>query len=223
MPVSIGILAFLAIPGSRILNPTQMGWLTLGDPAQHFLGWQFFRNTPLFENPMGANRPFGMEAGSSIVYTDSLPLMAFLFKPFRALLPASFQYMGAWMLLCFILQAALAWKLIEKFSANLGVKVFGTAFFALAPPFLYRMHAHEALMGHWLILAALLLYFADRWLPARWLALLVVASLVHAYLLLMVAALWAADLATRLLARKLPWHRMAAWGLTSAAVLGLVM
>ncbi len=223
LPVSIGVLVFLAIPSSRILNPTHIGWLTLGDPAQHFLGWQFFRDTPLLQSPMGANPSFGLDIGSSIVYTDSLPLLAILFKPFRAVLPPTFQYMGAWILLCFILQAALGWKLIENFSSNVWVKVVGAGFFAVAPPFLYRMHAHEALMGHWLILAALWLYFSDRWSPGRWLALLVVASLVHAYLMLMVAAIWVADRATRLFTRKVKRMQVAFSGLISLAVLGLVM
>ncbi len=223
LPALIGAFAFWAISGGRIWSPTHIGWLTAGDPAQHFLGWQFFRGTPLLQSPMGANPAFGMEIGSSIVYTDSLPLLAFLFKPFRAVLPPTFQYMGMWMLLCFILQAALGWKLIEKFSTHMWVKVFGAGFFAVAPPFLLRMHGHESLMGHWMILAALLLYFSGNWSPGLWLVLLVVASLVHAYLMLMVAAIWAADRTTRLVARQITFLHAAATGLISLAVLALVM
>ena len=114
IPALLGTLAFLWISGGGILSPTHIGWLTGGDPAQHFIGWQFFREAPLLQSPLGANSDFGMEIGSSLIYTDSLPLLAFLFKPLRALLPQPFQYMGLWMLVCFILQAVFAWKLMEK-------------------------------------------------------------------------------------------------------------
>ena len=131
--------------------------------------------------------------------------------------------MGMWMLACFILQAVFAWKLIGKFSDDPWVQFFGTGFFTIAPPFLLRMHGHESLMAQWLILVALLLYFGERWAPARWLILLVIASLVHAYLLLMVTSLWVTDQATRILSRGIAWPRAALWGLGSLAALGLVM
>ena len=223
IPCIIGIAAFLLISGGRILNPSRIDWLTSGDPAQHFLGWQFFRNTPAWQSPMGANPAFGMEIGSSIVYTDSLPLLAFLFKSIRRILPDVFQYMGIWMLLCFVLQAVLAWKLIAKFSDSAWIKTFGAGFFVLAPPFLLRMHGHESLMGHWLILAALLLYFSKSWFPGRWLTLLVIASLVHAYLLFMVAAVLAADRLTRLLARTVTLRAVTLSGIVSLGALLLVM
>jgi hypothetical protein len=223
LPATIGIIAFLAISGGRILNPVHVGWLTAGDPAQHYLGWWFFRNAPLLQNPLGANRNFGMELGSSIVYTDSLPLLAFLFKPFRSILPVQFQYMGWWMLLCFVLQAVLSWKLIGKFSSDRWVKLAGCGFFTMAPPFLLRMHGHESLMAHWLILAALLLYFSEEPFPLRWLILLVLGALVHAYLMLMVALLWTADRICRWRSRQLPMRMIAAWGILSLAILALVM
>jgi hypothetical protein len=223
LPASIGIAVFLAISGGRILNPSHIGWLTMGDPAQHYLGWQFFRDAPFLQSPLGANQNFGMELGSSIVYTDSLPLLAFFFKPFRAILPAIFQYMGWWMLLCFILQSVLAWMLVEKFSRNIWVTLAATGFFTIAPPFLLRMHGHESLMAHWIVLAALLLYFAGSPFPVRWLLLLVIASLVHAYLMLMVALIWIADCVTRWRSRQMPARAIALWGIVSLAVLALVM
>lgn len=55
-----------------------------GDPATHWLGWQFFRNSPLLQWPLGANPDYGMEIGSSIIFSDSIPLLAFIFKPLGA-------------------------------------------------------------------------------------------------------------------------------------------
>jgi len=37
------------------------------------------------------------------VFFDSIPLLAFLFKPFTSLLPEPFQYFDLWLLACFIL------------------------------------------------------------------------------------------------------------------------
>lgn len=99
-----------------------------GDPATHWLGWQFFRQAPLLQWPLGANRAYGMEIGSSIVFTDSIPIMAFIFKPFSAWLPETFQYIGIWVLLCFMLQAYFAWKLLSLITPNRWLALVGSAF-----------------------------------------------------------------------------------------------
>jgi hypothetical protein len=39
----IGVAGFLLITGGRIAWPTYVAWLAGGDPAQSWLGWQFFR------------------------------------------------------------------------------------------------------------------------------------------------------------------------------------
>ena len=61
---------------------------------------------------------------------------------------------------------------------------------------LTRMGGHLALAGQWVLLAALLLALRRGCgfrQAAAWVLLLLVTSLVHAYLLPMVLALWAAD------------------------------
>ena len=78
------------------------------DPATHFLGWHFFRNEP-WHLPLGLNWAYGMEMSSSIVYTDSIPLLALIFKPFSNYLPTLFQYTGLWILICFALQGTFGW------------------------------------------------------------------------------------------------------------------
>ncbi|MEZ5352275.1 MAG: DUF6311 domain-containing protein [Bryobacteraceae bacterium] len=210
-PVLIGLVAFALISGGGILDPRNTGWLVIGDPAQHYLGWLFFRAAPMLQQPMGLNTDFGMDLGGSIVYTDSLPLLAFFFKPFRSFLPADFQYFGIWILACFVLQSVFAWKLLERCTRDFWIKALGSIFFVIAPPFLYRLHAHEALMGHWLILAGLLLYFGKEHAPLRWAGLLLVATLVHAYLLAMAGVLWAADTIARLRSGQLRMGRAAMW------------
>jgi len=84
--VLTGVVVFVALGGGSILNPEKTGWLMGGDPATQFIGWHFFRHSPVLQVPLGANPNYGMEIGSSVVFSDSLPLLALLFKPFSSLL-----------------------------------------------------------------------------------------------------------------------------------------
>jgi hypothetical protein len=190
----LGLAAFLYITGGKILRPTHVDWLMQLDPAALWLGWQFFRHSPALQWPIGASPDYGMEIGSSIVFTDSIPLLAFIFKPFSAFLPDMFQYAGLWIFACFLLQSFFAWKLLTRFTRDRWLPVIASAFFTLAPIALWRLQAHYALFGHWVLLVALYFYFFPRFSFLRWTALLAVAALIHAYLLAMAIAIWTADL-----------------------------
>ncbi|MQR02429.1 DUF6311 domain-containing protein [Glaciimonas soli] len=221
----IGIAAFLFYTGGgTILRPTYTEWLMRGDFGQHFLGWNFFRHTPMLQFPLGANGQYGETLGSSIVFTDSTPLFAFIFKPIAALLPEPFQYIGIWLALTVMLQGVFAYKLLSLFSTDRLTVLLATAFFVIAPPFWWRIYLEsDALSAHWLILAALYLYFNEQFRQRGWLVLLCVASLTHAYLLAMVLAIWAANLLQRALKKQLSFLTIAIHGLVAAVMLALVM
>ena len=193
---------------SAILNPQNSGWLMADDPAQHFLAWQFFRTSPFFQWPLGANPHYGMEISSSIVFTDSIPLLAFFFKPISSYLPAVFQYTGFWILICFFLQSYFAWKLLTKFTQDKWLPLIGSTFFVIAPFLLFRLHCHYALFGQWVILAALCLYFRKKYSSAIWILLLSATALIHAYLLMMVSAIWSADMIQRLIIKEKSFLRI---------------
>jgi hypothetical protein len=198
LPILLGFVAFFFITGGKILRPTYTEWLMEGDPAMNWLGWQFFRYLPLLQWPIGANPNYGMEIGSSIVFTDSIPLLAFIFKPLNALLPNTFQYYGLWILICFSLQSYFAWKLLSLFTQDKWLPLIASVFFLLAPVCLFRLQfVHYALFGQWLLLAGLYFYFTKNFSIFRWIALLAAAALIHAYLLLMLLAIWSADLIQR--------------------------
>ena len=200
LPILLGFFAFLYITGGKIFRPTYTDWLMApgGDPAQDWLGWQFFRYSSLLQWPIGANPKWGMDIGSSIVFTDSIPLLAFIFKPLNALLPDTFQYCGIWILICFLLQSFLAWKLLSIFTQDKWLSLIGSVFFTLAPVCLFRLLSlHYALFGQWVILAGLYFYFSKNFSIFRWIVLLATVTLIHAYLLVMVLAIWAADLIQR--------------------------
>lgn len=197
LSISFGIIAFIFITGGEILNPTYTDWLMDGDPATHWLGWQFFRNTPFFQWPLGANTNYGMDISSSIVFTDSIPILAFIFRPLSYLLPESFQYIGLWLLLCFSLQSFFSWKLLSLFTKNKLLPLIGCIFFTIAPIYLFRLSGHYALFGHWVILVGLYFYFSKSFSILHWIVILTIASLIHAYLLAMVLSIWITDLIQR--------------------------
>jgi hypothetical protein len=99
---------------------------------------------------------------------------------------------GLWLLASYMLQGFFASLLLKKFSNDWRLILLGTTFFILAPIMFWRVGGHEALAGQWLILAALYLYFSPATTPTRikYMLLILIASMVHFYLLAMVLAIW---------------------------------
>lgn len=135
--------------------------------------------TPWLNYPEGAN----------IGLTNSIPLMALLFKPIAAILPDSFHYFGFWHAIVLVAQALAAVFLLR----SLGVRsVWGAALaaaFALLWPGLLGQFGQPALMAHAVILFALGCYFHGfnaRWTPSFTATMLIgtcqLALLIHPYL-----------------------------------------
>ncbi|MBC8741977.1 hypothetical protein F6X40_36155 [Paraburkholderia sp. UCT31] len=195
IPAAIGLIVFLAFTGGHGLNPLRVDWIMSsdGDAPQQYVGWNFFRHSPYLQFPLGLNPGYGEVIGSSIVFSDSIPLLAILFKLVRGVLPDQFQYFGLWIAACFALQAVFAWAILSLRTTDNVIKALGCALLTLSPPMLWRLHGHEALIGHWLLLAALYLYLTNRGRMWHWILLICVTASIHAYLLAMVAGIWFAD------------------------------
>ena len=211
MPIVIGFSIFACMGGLHVLPPDSIDWIMAAyfDPQTSYLSWEFFRHTPLWQFPIGANPALGLDISSSIVFTDSIPILAILFKPFSPLLGDVFQYLGFWLMLCYVLQYFFSYKLISHFTSDTFIQIIGACFFVLAPAFLMRTGIHMALSGHWLVLAAFCIFFADRFLSWRWLVLLSLAISINVYLLLMVAAIWCCDIIQKVMQKKVkPGHAL---------------
>ncbi len=203
-PVLIGLFAFFTVVGWDVLRFDNIKWLQqYDDSAQHYLGWLFYRYTP-WSFPVGSNPNFGLDVGSAVFYSDSISILAFFFKLFSPYLPETFQYFGLWYLICFVLQAWFAFRLVGIINNDLWIKACATSLFVFSPPMLNRLVCHSSLVGHWLILAAL--YFcltessqSKKW---KWLAIAIIGSLTHAYLLAMVLILWASDVLKRFIGKE---------------------
>ena len=98
-----GVVLFFLVFDPRLVDPGYWIWLMEGDPATQYLGWRFFRAEP-WHWPPGMIRGYGLEVGSAIVFTDSIPIAAFAAKLLSPFLPEPFQYFGLWALTCFALQ-----------------------------------------------------------------------------------------------------------------------
>lgn len=200
--VLLGASVFLAYCGWWVLIPTNIAWLDFADRAMHQLGWMFYREAE-WGMPPGASPLLGIEIANSIALVDGLPLFAIPFKLIADWLPQPFQYWGYWLLLSFILQSVFAWRIAREMEAGRIVALLAAAFALITPAFLYRVPMHMALSGHWTILAALFLYVRRE--PSRvwmWPLLVGTTSAIHATLLAMVLALWAASLVERLSGRR---------------------
>ncbi|MFN3985282.1 MAG: DUF6311 domain-containing protein [Rhodocyclaceae bacterium] len=222
--VLLGSAYFWLVTGGVVLNPANVAWISpISDTYQHWIGWEFFRDTPALQWPLGDNPRFGSAVGGNIIFTDSIPLFALALKPFSAFLPRPFQYLGLWVLSCFILQAFFAAQLLSRLLHDRMMVVLGTVLFVSSAAMISRFHGHFALMSHWLILAGLCAYVARRSSPLTWPALFCIALLVHAYFMPMLAALWLADTIKRLSTRQLDWNTVLRRALTLAAVSLVVM
>ncbi|MBO9663265.1 DUF6311 domain-containing protein [Dokdonella sp.] len=196
MGATCGLLFFARTLGSALVDPTATGWLLGGDLAQHYSGWAVFRHAP-WHWPPGLLPEVWYPVGTSIAYTDSLPLLALLLKPLSPWLPEPFQYIGLWLMLNCVLQGATAALLLTRVTRVPATILAGTALFVYAPLLISRL-GHDTLTTQWLLLASLWLYFRPT-PPAKlaaeacpWWSIAGIAILVHPYLAAMTLAIQAA-------------------------------
>jgi hypothetical protein len=217
--VVAAVLVVLWNGDPRMLDPTDISWITEDDPFAHVMGWEQFRASPLLQYPIAKNDGYGLELGSSVVYSDSIPVAALILRPLSPILPHPFQYLGWWAVLSVVLQGYWGIRLIRLRSDRLADALLGAAFFMVAPVLLNRIGWHAALTTQWMILCALWLYLASPEVGARrWALLLLLAVSVHAYLFVMIGGLWAAHLVKCRIARTLGWRGLGSVAGTLVAV-----
>lgn len=180
--------------GPYIINPLQVKELLQGDVGIHYLGWAFFRYSE-WTFPLGQIPDYYYPLGSNIGFTDSIPLMAFLLKPFHDILPTDFQYIGPWLLICVALQAWTSWKLLEALGVENHISLsIGAVLLTATPVWFFRL-AHPALCAHFLITGSIWMYIKSRdkakykdAIKGQYTFLLIV-SFVHPYLAVMILGL----------------------------------
>lgn len=213
-----GLLFAAWLYGGAVIDPRSAGWLLRGDSAQHYLGLVYFLNQP-WHWPPGLILHFGDEP-TSVVFTDSIPLLAFPAKILGA--AGRWQYFGIWIAACHALAGWFGARLVQRLGAGALVAAIGGLFFVVSPAILLRAYGHESLMGQFLVIAALERSLHVQWRTRGWLLLAVVALLVHAYLATMVLALAVAAAAATWARGAVPLSRLAAGAALVFAVMAAV-
>ncbi len=140
---------------------------------QHQLGWEWFRQEP-WRFPLGRIVNYGYPFGTFIAYTDSIPLLAFIFKILSPFLGQDFQYFGLWGLLCVIGQMLVGLLILREFTSSYMISVLGASLLVFSPPMIFRSFVHDPLLAHWIILAGIwfvILEYKNKLWQGSWLIL----------------------------------------------------
>tara|TARA_Y100000590_G_C15736741_1_gene1018782 strand:+ start:871 stop:3015 length:2145 start_codon:yes stop_codon:yes gene_type:complete len=193
--ISFLIISFfflIAVLGLENISFYSTEWLFGSNDASFFqLGWYFFYND-IWRFPPGSNPNYGLELASSIVYTDSIPILAFFFKLIKPIFSGNIQYFSFWYFICFYLQLFFSYKIIKKFTNSEIYSFIASIFFLIAPIFIFRVNWHGSFAGQWLLLSALYLsLFKDIYkFNNSWILLIILSALIEYSSLIMILGIY---------------------------------
>ena len=182
---------------------SNIDWLLgSGDKSNAQNGWKFFSQDN-WHFPLGKNPNYGLDISTSIIFSDSIPLFAFIFKIFKSFLSDNFQYFSIWIGLCFFMQLYISYLIMHKITKNNYFSILASLFFIIAPILIYRISFHISLGGHWLILLGFYLNLKEEEnyvkINLYWVLLLILSLLVHLYFTAMLFGIYFAFLLQRLI------------------------
>ncbi|MCR4807904.1 MAG: DUF6311 domain-containing protein [Lachnospiraceae bacterium] len=162
---ALGAACFLWVYGAKILNPVYDAWLFNADMdlKQHYIGFCHYR-TSAWRFPLGLIDTLSHPTSVSVIYTDSIPLFALLFKFFSGVLPLHFQYFGIFGLMSFMLMGGISslliFRLISKDDGKnqLILSAALSIIYILSFTVLQRMFYHTALGAQWIIVLAIYIW-----------------------------------------------------------------
>ncbi|MEP7266946.1 MAG: DUF6311 domain-containing protein [Saprospiraceae bacterium] len=192
--VMIGLIFTRIIIGWDKLNPVNTHWLLLpgSDFSYHYLAWEYFKDTP-WSWPLGRIQGYAYPMRNSVMYTDSIPIFAIIFKLFRSILPDDFQYFGIWHCLSYCLNTLFGVLIARSIGYNKWMSWLVSIFFTGAVVLIARF-GHAALCGQWVILWALYVFIKrSEWQIGKsrlhLSANILVTSFIHPYLFFMIIGL----------------------------------
>ena len=190
----IGIVFGTLFIGPGNILPWNISWLYgKVDGSSNQLVFQFFRQTPFLQWPITAIPNYVV--GANTVNPDGNALFSIGAKFIGLFVPGQFQYFGILIVLWFALQALFAERLLSRFINNPLNRIIGSIFFLISPALVYRIspmqHFHVA--AHWLVLAAIYLYFDARPRTKTWALLNAVAVAINIYMAVIVVFIFCAS------------------------------
>jgi hypothetical protein len=170
---------------------TNFSWISYYDMLSHQIAWKFFYND-IWHFPLGKNPNYGIDIGSSIVFTEAIPLLSIMFKVFKNFLPNNFQFFSFWIFLCFFFQLLFSYLIIYHYTQDKKYSAISSFIFLLSPVLFYRIPVHIALVGQWIILAS---FFTETIKKQKirfyyWISILTISSLIHFYFTLMLSLIY---------------------------------
>ena len=189
------IVLFCCVYGVRIINPSYDDWLFCGlnreDLFQHYLGWLMYRNSEWYF-PITLIDNVYYPHLMPVVYTDSVPIFAVVFKILSPLLPERFQYFGLFGVFTYFFMGGFSALVLYKFTYSKVYSVIGSVFCSFSMLMLIRTFWHTALGAQWIVLASIYIMFhkEKEWSikksAAYWSLLIFLAMGIQAYFLPMV-------------------------------------
>jgi hypothetical protein len=205
-----------------VLLPSNTGWLMVADWGAHQMGWSFFRNDA-WSWPLGHYTSLLHPIGSTVGFSDSIPIVAIVAKLLSPILPAQFQYFGLWLAACFILQGYFGTKIAARFWDDPLCQLLGGMAFVTTPTLLLRI-GHPSLCAHWILLALFGLHVQQvpgRRSVVQAALLTLLSATVHPYLAAMTLVLaLALVVRVQLAACRFSWARL---GATSGGLLAMTV
>ena len=186
--ISFGLVAYIL--GIKNLSFSNTNWLAAHDVSTDIISWKFYKDD-LWRFPLGSNPNYGMDIGSGIAFSGSIPLMAIIFKIFNPILPDNFHYFGLWIFICFFLSGYISYLIIYNKTNDMSFSFLASLFFILSPILINRLGFHLSLCAHWLILTGF--YFEIKNLNNKkiyWAILISISSLVHFYFTVMLLVIF---------------------------------
>src|SRR5262249_16129382 len=131
-----------------------------GDFNAYLVAWNYFIRDewrfPLLDVP-----GMGYPEGGNVIFNDALPIAALVSKSIHSLTGLTINPFGWWALLTYVLQGAMAVRLVVACGVRSWWASLCVAVFALGcVSFMWRV-GHVALSSHFLLLWALSLYFGN--------------------------------------------------------------
>jgi hypothetical protein len=223
----VGMAIGLAVLTPAFITGTGGKWLHPDDDYNAYLvAWHYFVadawRFPVFDIP-----EMGYPEGGSVLFNDALPLAALAGKAVYRTTGVVVNPFGWWILLTYLLQGAMAVRVMRALGVRSPVAAAGAACLAVCTTAFLKRMQHTALSSHFLLLWAMALYFervredrarlGELWLLAG------VTLLVNAYLFVMVMALHAATIAALWLRGRVDRRvvRVEALGCVAVLALGL--
>jgi hypothetical protein len=219
----LSILPWGFITGDGIFWQSQVS-----DRGAALIGYWYFV-ADAWRWPLYAVRSLNLPDGTSVIFTDSVPLIALAMKGLHTFGMPPWNFFGAWLLCCYALNGSAMALVLWYAEVRSVVLIILSALLAAGTPVLLHRFYHLALCGQFPILLAFALYVAVERArhPAtvlRAAAFLVVVSLgLHPYICAMVFALYLATLA-RAAGGRITWRQAISHGaLTCLVLAGLVL